>query len=71
MSDLINAHATLPTAPPPLHPHLRENLLRGLRATIRRDEARMELLTARRKPCAALQLRIDAARADLAELETL
>jgi hypothetical protein len=70
-SDLLNARAATPAPPPALHPHLRENLVRGLRATIDRDEHRLEMLRARGKPCATLQLRIDASRADLAELEAL
>lgn len=66
----------IPTAPPPLTLHLRENLIRGLRATIRRDEYWLAQLgrspagaTAGR--CAALMDRIAASTANLRDLEGL
>lgn len=70
-ADLLTARASTSTPPPPLHPHLRENLVRGLRATIRREEARCQPLVIAGRGIFALRARIEALRADLRELEAL
>lgn len=76
MSDLISAHAIPMTLPPPLAPHLREHLVRGLRTALRRDRDQLARLPrgatgANPARVAALIDRIAATRADLAELEAL
>jgi hypothetical protein len=55
--------------PPPLTAAMRHNLIRGLRATIRRDEHSADNLKLAGQPHNALLDRIARNRADLAELE--
>lgn len=58
-----------PIAAPPLSPALREHLLRGLRASIRRDQTSAHYLALAGQPHDALLRRIARQHADLAELE--
>jgi hypothetical protein len=58
-----------PIAPPPLTAAMRHNLIRGLRATIRRDEYSAEARKLAGQPHSTLLDRIARSMADLAELE--
>lgn len=68
MSDILSARFAAPAVPPPLTPHMRIHLLRGLRASLRRDRYRAMVLLMRREPHDDLARRIARTEADLAEL---
>lgn len=69
MSDLLSARAMPAIAPPPLTTTLRCHLLRGFRATLRRDLDLAERLRQAKEPHDHIIRRIACTRADLAELE--
>ena len=64
MSDILNARAPTPHDPPPLPPHLREQLVRDLAHTIDRDRARLASLSAT-APRGALRRSIAFTRAEM------
>lgn len=71
MSDILSTRAADPVPPPLLTGHLRDHLLRGHRATLRRHQHAISLCGACHPDAGRHMLAIARLEADIAELEAL